>query len=143
MNATYVAAYGVLSILLGYWSWHRGHGFWLGLCFSLLLTPALGFLTVVLTPAVVLVETARGRKRSCPHCFELTRIEGQFCDLCGRNIARETVTGFLRLGELFVGLVVTILAVHLLMENPFKPSSQTTMQKIEQAIQGERVKQGS
>lgn len=144
MSATYVvAAYGVSSILLGLWNWHRGHGFWLGFSFSLLLTPALGFLTVALTPPVVLVDTARGKKRSCPHCFELTRIDGPFCELCGKNINRETLTGFLRLGELFVGLVATIFAVHLLLENPFKPSKQTTMQKIERVLQGGGGKEGS
>jgi hypothetical protein len=140
MNAMYVAAYGVLSILVGFWSWRRGHGFWLGLCFSLLLTPVLGSLMIVLAPTVVLVETARGTKRSCPHCYGLTRVEGQFCDLCGRSIARETVTGFLRLGELFVGLVVTVLVVHLLMVNPAKPTKQTILQRIEQAIYGEKAK---
>lgn len=144
MTATYVAAaYTVASVLLGLWNWRKGHGFWLGLCFSLFLTPVLGFLTVTLTPAVVIVETARGKKRSCPHCFELTRIEGQFCDLCGRNINRETVTGFLRLGELFVGLLATIFVVQLLLQNPFKSAKQTSLQKIERDVQTAGAREGS
>ena len=112
------AAYGVLSAGLGLWNRHKGHGFWLGFFFSLLLTPVIGFLTVALSPPMVVVATASGRKRSCPHCFELTSMERQFCDSCGRNIRRETLTGFLRLGELFIGLVATIIVVRLLMVIP-------------------------
>jgi len=143
MDVTNVAAaYGVLCAGLGFWNRHKGHGFWLGFFFSLLLTPVIGFLTVALSPAMVVVATASGRKRSCPHCFELTRFEGQFCDSCGRNIRRETLTGFLRLGELFIGLVATIIVVRLLMVNPFKSSKPTSMQKVEQSLQEGREREG-
>lgn len=136
MDVTNVAAaYGVLSAGLGLWNRHKGHGFWLGFFFSLLLTPVIGFLAVALSPPMVVVATASGRKRSCPHCFELTGMERQFCDSCGRNIRRETLTGFLRLGELFIGLVATIIVVRLLIVNPFKSSKPTSMQKVEQSFQ--------
>ncbi|GEM_PF-1306622 len=129
---TLVSMYVGVSAALGIWNWYKGHGFWLGFLFSLLLTPLIGWLTVALTPAVVIVDTARGRKRSCPHCFELTPIQSQFCDACGRDIHKQTVRDFLRLGELFVGLVATVIVVRYLMGNPTKTMKPTSSQPQEQ-----------
>ncbi|OGU25580.1 MAG: hypothetical protein A2X66_07160 [Ignavibacteria bacterium GWA2_54_16] len=103
--------YVSLAVVLALWSRKRGHGFWLGFWYSVVLTPAIGLLTIALTQQVVFVDTGNGIKRSCPHCFNLTAPNVTFCDSCGRHIARQTVKQFLQLAELFVGLVMTVLLV--------------------------------
>ena len=103
--------YVSLAAVLALWSRSKGHGFWLGFWYSVVLTPAIGLLTIALSQQVVTVHTGRGMKRSCPHCFNLTAPTATFCEICGRHIARHTVKQFLQLAELFVGLVMTVLIV--------------------------------
>lgn len=59
MIVTYVTA----ALVLGLWNKQKGHGFWLGLIYSLLLTPVIGLLTIALAQKVTIVVTGSGRKR--------------------------------------------------------------------------------
>jgi len=104
--------YLTTATVLALWNRKKGHGFWLGFWYSVILTPAIGLLTIALAQQVVVVDSGNGRKRSCPHCFSLTAANVTFCEFCGRHIARQTVKQYLQMAELFVGLVVTILIVH-------------------------------
>lgn len=108
-----IILYLVTSLGLGFWNRFKGHGFWLGLLYSLFLTPVIGFLTILLAQRVIVVDTGNGRKRSCPHCFGLTAENMSFCELCGKHVARQTAKQFLQMAELFVGLVVTVLLVRM------------------------------
>jgi hypothetical protein len=108
---TLFLVYVSLSVFLALWNKRKGHGFWLGFWYSVVLTPAIGFLTIALSQQVIFVNTGNGIKRSCPHCYNLTTANVTFCDVCGRHIVRQTVKQFLQLAELFVGLVVTVLLV--------------------------------
>ena len=108
-----IIIYAVTSLGLAFWNRNKGHGFWLGFFYSLLLTPAIGFLTILLAQRVIIVNTGSGRKRSCPHCFGLTAENMSFCELCGKHVARQTAKQFLQMAELFVGLVITVLLVRM------------------------------
>jgi hypothetical protein len=108
-----VIIYLVSSLGLGLWNRQKGHGFWLGLFYSLFLTPVIGFLTILLAQRVIIVDTGNGRKRSCPHCFGLTAENMSFCELCGKHVGRQTAKQFLQMAELFVGLVITVLLVRM------------------------------
>ena len=112
---TIVSMYVGLSLVGGVWNRSKGHGFWLGFSFCLLLTPLIGLLTVALAHRVTIVETVRGTRRSCPHCLHLTPINRVNCEFCGRNIRRQTVKEFLRLGELFLELIATVIIIRMLM----------------------------
>jgi len=107
MIVTYLTA----ALALGLWNKRRGHGFWLGLLYSLFLTPAIGLLTIALTQKVIIVNTRSGRRRSCPHCFSLTSENMTYCEMCGKHIGRETAKQYLQMAEIFVGLVLTVLLV--------------------------------
>lgn len=106
-----VVAYVTAALALALWNKKKGHGFWLGLLFSLFFTPAVGFLTIALAQQVTIVNTGSGRKRSCPHCFCLTSESLSYCELCGKHIRRQTAKQFIQMAELFVGLVITVLLV--------------------------------
>jgi hypothetical protein len=108
---TLFLVYVSLAVVLALWSRKKGHGFWLGFWYSVVLTPAIGLLTIALSQQVVFVDTGNGVKRSCPYCFNLTKPNVTFCESCGRHIGRQTVKQFLQLAELFVGLVMTVLLV--------------------------------
>jgi len=104
--------YVSLAVVLALWNKKKGHGFWLGFWYSIVLTPAIGFLTIALSQQIVVVDTGNGIKRSCPHCFNLTATNATFCDICGTHITRQTIKQYLQLAELFVGLVMTVVLVH-------------------------------
>lgn len=104
--------YVSLAVVLALWNKKKGHGFWLGFWYSIVLTPAIGFLTIALSQQIVYVDTGHGIKRSCPHCFNLTATNATFCDICGTHITRQTIKQYLQLAELFVGLVMTVVLVH-------------------------------
>ena len=106
-----IVVYLTTSLGLALWNKKKGHGFWLGLIYCLLLTPVIGFLTIALAQRVIVVNTGNGRKRSCPHCFGLTAETLSFCELCGKHIGRQTAKQFLQMAELFIGLVITVLLV--------------------------------
>jgi ribosomal protein L32 len=110
-----VVIYGALSVALALWNRQKGHGFLLGLLYSIFLTPVLGFLTIAVTEDVVFLKTGNGVKRSCPRCFALTPANISFCEECGAHIQRHTVKNYLQLAELFVGLVATVVIVRFLM----------------------------
>lgn len=129
---TLIGIYILLCLALGGWNKQKGHGFWLGFLYSIFLTPVVGSLTIGLSPAVTLVQTAQGTKRSCPHCFELTPLNLVFCESCGRHMTRQTVKDYLRLGELLVGLIMTIVVVRILMQQAPTKSKPTSLQKQEQ-----------
>lgn len=102
-------AYVSASLILALWNRKKGHGFWLGFWYSVVLTPAIGFLTIALTQQVVVVDYGNGRKRSCPHCYSMTAANVTFCEVCGKHVARQTAKQYLQMAELFVGLVITVL----------------------------------
>jgi hypothetical protein len=108
-----VVAYVTAALVLALWNKQKGHGFWLGLIYSLLLTPVIGLLTIALAQKVTIVVTRNGRRRSCPHCFSLTSENVSFCEMCGKHIGRQTAKQFIQMAELFVGLVLTVLLVKL------------------------------
>ena len=110
-----VCVYVVTSLILALWNRRKGNGFWLGFWYSLVLTPAIGLLTIALAQQVVVVETGNVRKRSCPHCYSLTASNITFCEVCGKHIVRQTLKQYLQMAELFVGLVVTVLVVRSIM----------------------------
>ncbi len=108
---TFLFLYAVSAVVLADWNRRKGHGFWLGFWYSIVLTPAIGLLTIALTQRVVVVETGNVRRRSCPHCYNLTAANATFCEICGKHISRQTVKQYLQMAELFVGLLVTVLVV--------------------------------
>jgi hypothetical protein len=110
-----VAAYVALSVVLALWNRRKGHGFWLGLLYSIFLTPILGFVAIAVTEEVIFLRTGSGVKRSCPRCFALTPENVSFCEECGAHIQRQTVKNYLQLAELFIGLVATVVLVRALM----------------------------
>jgi hypothetical protein len=110
-TVTLFFVYASSSVVLALWNRRKGHGFWLGFWYSIVLTPAIGFLTIALAQQVVVVDTGNVRRRSCPHCYSLTAANVTFCEICGRHIVRQTVKQYLQMAELFVGLVATILLV--------------------------------
>ncbi len=111
MFLLYVAS----ALVLALWNRKKGHGFWLGFWYSVILTPAIGFLTIALAQRVVVVDIGLGRKRSCPHCYCLTAANITFCEVCGKHVGRQTIKQYLQMAELFVGLVLTILVVRSIM----------------------------
>ena len=108
---TLLLLYMSTAIVLALWNRKKGHGFWLGFWYSVILTPAIGLLTIALAQQVVVMNSGSGQKRSCPHCFSLTAANVTFCDVCGKHVARHTIKQYLQMAELFVGLVVTVLLV--------------------------------
>ncbi len=111
---TAVVIYVAASVGLAYWNKSKGHGFTLGLLYSLLLTPVLGAIAIAMTERVVIVQTGTGVKRSCPRCFALTAKNLAFCEACGAHIGHQTVKNYLHLAELFAGLVATVVLIRLL-----------------------------
>jgi len=109
----FIIVYVIAAFLLGLWNKQKGHGFWFGFFYSMFLTPAIGVLTIALAQRVIVVDTGSGRKRSCPHCFGLTAETKAFCELCGKNIKRQTAKQYLQMAELFVGLIITVLLVRM------------------------------
>jgi len=107
--------YATSAVVLALWNRKKGHGFWLGFWYSIVLTPAIGLLTIALAQQVIVVETGNVRRRSCPHCYNLTAANVTFCEICGKHITRQTVKQYLQMAELFVGLVVTVLVVRSIM----------------------------
>jgi hypothetical protein len=107
--------YATSAVVLALWNRRKGHGFWLGFWYSIVLTPAIGLLTIALAQQVVVVETGNVRRRSCPHCYSLTAANVTFCEICGKHMVRQTVKQYLQMAELFVGLVVTVLLVRSIM----------------------------
>jgi hypothetical protein len=103
------------TFILALWNRKKGHGFWLGFWYSLVLTPAIGLLTIALAQHVVVVDSGNVRRRSCPHCYSMTAANITFCEVCGKHIVRQTVKQYLQMAELFVGLVVTVLIVRSIM----------------------------
>lgn len=103
------------AVVLALWNKRKGHGFWLGFWYSMVLTPAIGILTIALAQRVVEIDLGNVRRRSCPHCFNLTAANISFCEFCGKNVVRQTTKQYLQMAELFVGLVVTILIVRSIM----------------------------
>lgn len=103
--------YVASSVVLALWNKKKGHGFWLGFWYSFVLTPAIGFLTIAIAQQVVVVDSGNVRRRSCPHCFNLTAENVTFCEVCGKHVAHQTAKQYLQMAELFVGLAVTILLV--------------------------------
>ncbi|MBI3587246.1 MAG: hypothetical protein HY088_08975 [Ignavibacteriales bacterium] len=132
LGSSYVGA----SAILGLWNKWKGHGFLLGFFYSLLLTPFIGVLTIALSQKVIMVQTARGVMRTCPHCFSLTSVASPFCGQCGRHIHNQTIKDFLHLGELFVALIATIIVARMLMagvsstEKVEKPSVQIRSDEV-------------
>ncbi len=114
-TVTLLFVYATSSVVLALWNRKKGHGFWLGFWYSIILTPAIGLLTIALAQQVVVVDTGNVRRRSCPHCYNLTAANVTFCEICGRHIARQTAKQYLQMAELFVGLVVTVLLVRSIM----------------------------
>ncbi len=107
--------YSISAVVLALWNRKKGHGFWLGFWYSIVLTPAIGFVTIAVAQQVVVVDTGNVRRRSCPHCYNLTAINVTFCESCGKHIKRQTAKQYLQMAELFVGLVVTVLLVRSIM----------------------------
>ena len=114
-TVTLFFVYATSAVVLALWNRRKGHGFWLGFWYSIVLTPAIGALTIALAQQVVVVDTGNVRRRSCPHCFNLTAANVTFCEFCGKHITRQTVKQYLQMAELFVGLVVTVLLVRSIM----------------------------
>ena len=108
-------AYTSSAVVLALWNKRKGHGFWLGFWYSIVLTPAIGLLTIALAQRVVVIDSGNVRRRSCPHCYSLTPTNISFCEVCGKHVVRQTAKQYLQMAELFVGLVVTILIVRSIM----------------------------
>lgn len=107
--------YAASAVALARWNRKKGHGFWLGFWYSILLTPAIGLLTIALAQQVVVVDIGNVRRRSCPHCFSLTAANVAFCEICGKHIAHYTVKQYLQMAELFAGLVAVVLLARSIM----------------------------
>jgi hypothetical protein len=103
--------YIVSAVVLALWNKKKGHGFWLGFWYSFVLTPAIGLLTIAIAQQVVVVDSGIVRRRSCPHCYNLTAENVTFCEVCGKHVAHQTAKQYLQIAELFVGLAVTVLLV--------------------------------
>jgi hypothetical protein len=114
-TVTMLFAYMVSAFVLALWNRRKGHGFWLGFWYSIVLTPAIGFLTIALAQQVVVVDSGNVRRRSCPHCYNLTAANVTFCEVCGKHVTRQTLKQYIQMAELFVGLVATVLLVRIIM----------------------------
>ena len=112
---TMVSCYSISAVVLAFWNRKKGHGFWLGFWYSIVLTPAIGLLTIALAQQVVVVDSGNIRRRSCPHCYNLTAANATFCEICGKHLFRQTAKQYVQMAELFVGLVVTVLLVRSIM----------------------------
>lgn len=112
---TLFLVYFTSAVVLALWNRKKGNGFWLGFWYSFVLTPAIGFLTIALTQQVVVVDSGNVKRRSCPHCYNLTAANVTFCEICGKHVNRQTVKQYLQMAELFVGLIVTVLVVRSIM----------------------------
>ncbi len=78
------------SIAVGIWNNSRGHSFFAGFVFSLILSPLLAAIIVaVRSPNVAKVEgaaLATGEMRKCPMCAELVKREAIKCKHCGADL---------------------------------------------------------
>ena len=115
MYALVLCIYVASAALLALWNKKKGHGFWLGFWYSIALTPVIGFLTIAIAQKVVVLDSCNVKRRSCPHCYNLTAASVAFCQVCGKHMANQTAKQYLQMAEFFVGLAVTVLLVRLLL----------------------------
>jgi hypothetical protein len=53
---------------------------------SLLLSPVVGFVAVLLAKPDTEKAAARGAGRKCPHCAEIVKADAKVCRFCGRDL---------------------------------------------------------
>lgn len=82
------------SILVGVVDRNRGHGFWLGLVRSLVLSPLIGVAIAYGTrPNLVAMDKLalkNGQLKKCPDCAELVRSEARICRFCTHELPALT-----------------------------------------------------
>lgn len=82
-----------LSVVVGVFSSSKGHSFFGGFVFSLLLSPVIaGLIVAIRKPNVAQQEAAalsEGDVRKCPFCAELVKREAVKCKHCGSQISPE------------------------------------------------------
>jgi len=86
-SAVFIFVWVLLSVFFGKWNESRGNSFWSIFFISLLLSPLLGGLCVLLNPpdkqGVEEKILLSGEMKKCPACAELIKLEAIKCKHCG------------------------------------------------------------
>jgi hypothetical protein len=85
-----VLVWVILSVLVGVYATSRGHGFFASFCISLILSPLIAFLILLVrkpnTKAIEERAIADGGSRKCPQCAELIKAEAIVCRYCNARL---------------------------------------------------------
>lgn len=85
----YIILWIGLSIAIGFINQSRGNGFITGLLLSLILSPLIGFIIVIVTKEntakLEKAQIAKGKLKKCPKCAEVIKSEAVICKHCGHE----------------------------------------------------------
>lgn len=78
-----------LAAFVGFLAWKRGRSALLFFVVSLIFSPLIGLLIVLLLgksqEGLIIQKLASGKYKKCPHCAELMKVDAQICPYCGEK----------------------------------------------------------